>query len=472
MKPDIVLGGGVAGLAAARLLAQQSPRPVVLLERQAELGGLAASWDWEGCRLDFGPHRIYTLFPAIERYLLALLGEDVLRVKRRSSMYLRGRFVKYPVALSEILSNLGMGCAARIGLSYAWSLATRWTGAPEQEQSYAQFLSSRFGRYLYELLFRDYARKVWQEDPGHLSSRMARTRLATPSLWHSFREALRPTGKNTVSEFLYPRGGIGRIAERLGEEILATGGRLLRRHEVRAVVVRQGKVCSIKGRSPEGPFEMEPEHVISTLPLPLLFDALDPPAPAEVSQALEELPFGCTILTYVLFDHPQVREDCWLYFPAAEQIFSRIYEVNNFDRDNVPAGQSCLCVEVPCREGDALWSLSDEAIQQRVHQDLARVGLGQPERRHHSTTIRLKHAYPIYRQGYEAALSEVISYLSEIHNLISTGRGGAFCYNNLDHSIDMGLLAAEYTLREHREGKETSRFYRLRSRFDEYRIVD
>jgi len=472
MKPDVVLGGGVAGLAASRLLCQRSPRPVALLERDATPGGLASTLDWEGCRLDLGPHRIYTVLSGIERYILDLLGSDVLRVKRKSSMYLRGRFMEYPVGLGEVAAALGPWCAARIAQSYAWSLATFWKYSSADEQSYEEFISARFGRYLFDLLFRDYARKVWQEEPSDLSSQMARIRLASPSLLHSLRDALRPSGQTAVTEFLYPSGGIGRLSERLGEEVIAAGGRLELEHDVRSIAVRQGRVQSIAGSGPEGAFEIEPEQVISTLPLPVLFRAFDPPAPAGILRALARLPFSCSILTYVLCERPQVRPDCWLYFPDPELIFTRIYEVNNFDRSNVPTGQSCLCVEVPCRQGDVHWSLTNEAIGQRVKQDLYRVGLGEPGQWIKTMTIRLKNVYPVYCRGYEAALAQVTSYLSDIQNLISTGRGGSFCYNNLDHSIDMGLLAAEYLLNEHTEGQGTGAFYRLRPRFEQYRIVD
>jgi len=89
-----------------------------------------------------------------------------------------------------------------------------------------------------------------------------------------------------------------------------------------------------------------------------------------------------------------------------------------------------------------------------------------------SRAIRLRNVYPIYDLGYASRLERATSYLMKVQNLVSTGRGGLFCYNNSDHSIDMGLLAAEYLLGEHREGEDTGRFYRLRPRFEQYRIVD
>ena len=51
--------------------------------------------------------------------------------------------------------------------------------------------------------------------------------------------------------------------------------------------------------------------------------------------------------------------------------------------------------------------------------------------------------YPVYETGYRAHLEPIEQYLSEQKGLSVIGRYGAFKYNNQDHSIFMGLLAAE-----------------------------
>ena len=472
MNPDVILGGGVAGLSAAYLLAQGSPRPVILLERNDSLGGLATTYSWEGCRIDLGPHRIFTILPGIERFVLDLLGDEVLRVKRQSSIHLKGRFIDYPVSFKEILSGLGPVCATRIGLSYAFSLLTSFKHFRSETPSYEDYISSRFGSYLYNLLFRDYAAKVWQEDPGNLSADMAKIRLAAPNLFASALEAIFPSGKTAVVEFLYPQGGIGRLSEKIAEKICAEGGKIQCRSEVQSIIIEEGRVKTIIGENQEGRFEIEPERVISTLPIPLLFKAMQPSAPSEILQAVDQLPFANSILVYVLFNQSQVRPDHWLYFPDPDILFTRSYEVDNFDRNNVPEGQSCLCFEIPCREEDEIWNRNDEDITHRVKSDMTRVGLGDSEKIIKTRTIRLKHVYPIYYRDYQSKLESLTSFLSTIQNLVSTGRGGLFCYNNSDHSIDMGLLAAEFLLSEHRDGVGTERFYQLRPRFEQYRIVD
>src|SRR4051812_27120641 len=54
----IVVGGGLAGLTAAALVAREG-RSVVMLERAARLGGRAATHVREGVHFNLGPHALY-----------------------------------------------------------------------------------------------------------------------------------------------------------------------------------------------------------------------------------------------------------------------------------------------------------------------------------------------------------------------------------------------------------------------------
>ena len=49
-----VIGGGIAGLATAALLAREG-YAVTLLEQRTSLGGRAGSWEHDGFRFDTGP---------------------------------------------------------------------------------------------------------------------------------------------------------------------------------------------------------------------------------------------------------------------------------------------------------------------------------------------------------------------------------------------------------------------------------
>jgi hypothetical protein len=52
-------------------------------------------------------------------------------------------------------------------------------------------------------------------------------------------------------------------------------------------------------------------------------------------------------------------------------------------------------------------------------------------------------AYPVYDQNYDSALGLAREYLSQIGNLQLIGRNGQHRYNNQDHSMLTGMLAAQ-----------------------------
>jgi protoporphyrinogen oxidase len=64
-------------------------------------------------------------------------------------------------------------------------------------------------------------------------------------------------------------------------------------------------------------------------------------------------------------------------------------------------------------------------------------------------TIRAPRAYPSYVIGYEKHLEKVKDFVYSLENLQIIGRYGTFRYNNTDHSIETGLLAAKNLLGEH-----------------------
>src|SRR6516225_5370892 len=94
----VVLGGGISGLTAARIL-QEQDREFVLLERCPTLGGLTRTVEVGNFCFDYTGHFLHlTKYPTPADIPYAnLRNEDWIRVKRRSCCFVGGKLIPAPV---------------------------------------------------------------------------------------------------------------------------------------------------------------------------------------------------------------------------------------------------------------------------------------------------------------------------------------------------------------------------------------
>ena len=472
MARSVILGAGVAGLSAANTLQRLGEPDPVVAETHPFPGGLAATMEWQGCRMDLGPHRIHTVFPEVKELIQSLVGKDLVHCERKSQIYLLNKWLDYPPRPIELVSKLGFTTALRIVLSALKGKTSNFAAKlrGKKPDSYGAYLEHRFGRYLRDLIFDPFASKVYREEADDLDEMVGRVRLASQGLFSVLFEALTGRSKSTVKRFLYPNQGMGLISARLAERIVQGGGEVLLAHEAVRVRHTGGLVRSVELETQTGErISVEASRVISTIPLSVLVDLLEPKPPAAVKEAADNLVYADSILVYTLVDRQPLTPNSWMYFPGDEVIFTRVFEMYNFSPALVPEGMSCLCAEIPARPADPVQFVDDEELKGRVWEGFERTGMAAGAECVDQVVLKVPRAYPIYRIGYKNELQQVLEYLSGLGNLITTGRNGLFHYNNSDHSIEMGRLAAEHA---HASPKESETWYSRRDEFDAYRIVD
>jgi protoporphyrinogen oxidase len=111
-----------------------------------------------------------------------------------------------------------------------------------------------------------------------------------------------------------------------------------------------------------------------------------------------------------------------------------------------------LVVEYFCSFGDTIWSMTEEElVAQTVRHLVQDLGFITPDEVIGGFTIRAPRAYPAYVMGYDKPLEKIKAFIDEFENLQIIGRYGTFRYNNTDHSIETGLLAAKNILGEHQD---------------------
>lgn len=444
----IVLGGGLAGLAAGWAFTQAGRR-VQVLEGGGTVGGLARTIVRDGFRFDLGGHRFLTRDARVERLVHDLLGDELVTVPRSSRIFLNGKWIEYPLRPLNALFGLGLRNSAEILFGYAAaSVARRWQPAPLV--SLEDWVVAQFGRPLFELYFRDYSEKVWGISCRDISAEWMAQRVQGLSLGAAIQRVLLKRGSGPVlptlvERFLYPRLGIGRIAERLREEIerssrIATDTRVVHLHHdgrrIEGVSVRQG----------ERLHHLPGEAFLSTIPLTQVVQALTPHAPANVRAAAARLRYRDLVIVAVMLERERATDQTWIYFPGKDIPFGRLHEPTNWSAAMAPPGHTLLVTERFCFRGDATWNETDTELIATTVRHLEKLGF---IRRHEvcdGMVVRIPAAYPLFEVGYLENSQILSDYLQRFENLQVAGRGGLFRYYNMDQAIASGLAAAEALL--------------------------
>ena len=443
LGPAAVLGGGPAGLTAAYVLAKQA-RPAVLFEADDSVGGLARTVVRDGYRFDLGGHRFFTKSREVEALWHEVLGEELLVRPRLSRIRWRGRFIDHPLRAGDVVRKLGPLELARCSASYAAASCRRRRDA----ESFEDWVSSRFGRRLFDLFFRTYTEKVWGVASSELRAEWAAQRIRDLSFGRAARAAVFGGGggvHSLIEEFLYPRLGPGQMWDTMLAEIVRLGGEARLGHPIARLEHSAGRITRV---ATAGGHELEPGPVISSLPLGAVVGMFDPPAPSRVLEAARGLRYRdfLTVALVVRGDDP--FPDTWVYVHDPEVRVGRIQNFRAWSPWMVPdADRSCLGLEYFCFEGDELWNENDDALVARATAELERTGLVAADRVERGWIVRVPKAYPIYDSAYGDRVAVIRSWLAGLANLQQIGRNGLHRYNNSDHSMLTAIRAVDNACR-------------------------
>jgi protoporphyrinogen oxidase len=200
-------------------------------------------------------------------------------------------------------------------------------------------------------------------------------------------------------------------------------------------------VWRVHYRGNDGQQVIAGRRLISTIPLGALMRVL--PATGAPPPALDSLAYRSLVCVFLALDGPPISADTWTYFPDRHLMLGRTHEPPNWSPQMAPPGQTSLCAEVFCTEGDELWHQDDQQMITAVLDDLESVNFLARKRVRDAWLLRVPDAYPVYGIGYADALGRVHQYLARWPTLHLAGRTGTFQYLNMDKVIDQALDLAK-----------------------------
>ncbi|MGD9973727.1 MAG: FAD-dependent oxidoreductase [Desulfatirhabdiaceae bacterium] len=438
-KRIAVIGAGPAGMTAAYRLVQHG-LPTEVFEAENRVGGLARTLDLWGQKVDIGPHRFFSNDTRVNKLWLEVAGGDYRMIDRLTRIYYQKKFFHYPLKPFDALGNLGIFTATLCMLSY---LREKVCPSP-LDGSFEAWVKNRFGARLYSIFFKTYTEKLWGISCSDLDADFAAQRIKKLSLWEAVRNAF--TGgrgnqhKTLVDQFAYPTSGTGMIYQRMQHYIDGHGGAVHLNRPVQRILTRNQKACAVE--LTDGTVR-EFDEIISSMPLSVMVSRL-PDVPEHIRNFAQSLIYRNTIIVYLKVEASQLFPDNWLYVHAPDLQTGRITNFRNWAPE-LNAGQesTIVAMEYWCYNEDELWNAGDDVLTDLGRKELAMTGLVGNAAVTDGFVFRIPCCYPVYSKGYKFWLKPVENYLCTIHNLHVIGRYGAFKYNNQDHSILMGLLAAE-----------------------------
>ncbi|MDJ0449847.1 NAD(P)/FAD-dependent oxidoreductase [Methylocystis sp. JR02] len=445
----IIIGAGPAGLTAGYTLAKHGRDALVLEQDPTYVGGISRTASYKGFLFDIGGHRFFSKSKEIVDLWNEILPDDFLERPRLSRIYYRGKFYAYPLRAFEALKNLGLFESALCMASFAWAKAF----PVKEPKTFHQWVRNQFGERLFGIFFKTYTEKVWGMGCDDISADWAAQRIKGLSLGAAIMDGLRRSlglrkaesgAKTLIESFRYPRRGPGMMWEACARKMQEMGGRLLMGRSVDEIHYdATSRLWTVRAAKENGAVEtFHARHVMSSAPMRDLMNAIEP-KPLSLFNA-RDLKYR-DFLTVVLIGRPQEElPDNWVYIHDPSVKVGRVQNFKSWSPEMIADGVStCLGLEYFCFEGDGLWAAPDEELIALAKQEIGQIGLMEPNDVTDACVVRQAKAYPVYDDAYaenvETIHREIAARFPTLHPI---GRNGMHKYNNQDHAMMTGMLAA------------------------------
>ena len=482
MPSTVVIGAGPTGLSAAYHLGDDA----ILIEQNGRVGGWCRSIEDKGFTFDHAGHIMFSNDPYVHELYAMLLGDNVHWQDREAWIFSKNVYTRYPFqgALHGLPPDVIQECIvgaieARFGslkksaagngalvqsskkngqaststpdckaesitdccgdgvMEASAPLAKpvsgdEYTGEP---RNFEEFIYKVWGAGIAKHFAVPYNKKLWAVPLSEMETSWLGGRVPIPDLGEMIEGALRPVAKpmGPNARFGYPlRGGFQTLMNGFLPHLK---GELRLNTRVKSVSPSRHTVTLHDGST------IKYEHLISTMPLPMLLRAIGDEAPREIREAASTLRHVSVRCVNIGVGRENLTEKHWIYYPE-DTVFHRIFVQGNASPHCNPPGGFGLTCEITYSEYKPLPCDGQDLID-RCIADCRKVGFfREDDAILTANQVDMPYAYVVYDHGRASSVAAIREWLSQ-RDIILAGRYSEWEYYNSDHAFLAGKKAAE-----------------------------
>ncbi|MCS7232247.1 MAG: FAD-dependent oxidoreductase [Elusimicrobiota bacterium] len=358
--------------------------------------------------------------------MLNLLGDNKVKNRRNTKILYKGRYVKYPFenGLADLPKEDNFECL----YYFIQNLIKKEKGDLKEPKNLKEWFYYTFGKGIAEKYLIPYNEKIWKYPIEKISLDWVE-RVPNPPIEDIIKSALgiETEGYTHQLYFYYPKmGGISALITAIEERV--NYNRTIKNFEVKEIrknIFGQWKIS-------DGKEIRYYDKIISTIPLPVLLNALE--TSNEIKEVANNLKFRSLVTVMIGVRNNKINDFTWLYIPDRDVLTHRVSFPSNYSPYNAPEGCSSILAEITCEYRDKIWKMEDEEIIERTISDLERIGIIKNDLVVYSKVRKTKFAYVVNDLDYSKNIKILREHMREI-GIDLVGRFGEFRYLNMDGCI-------------------------------------
>lgn len=403
-KRILILGAGPAGLSIANRMQQMGVSDFLVLEKEAEAGGLCRSMEVDGSPFDIGGgHFLDVRRPKVNEFLFGFMPEEEWdRYDRDSRIAVNGNMVGHPIEANIWQMQM------EDQVEYLKSIATAGCNRGEEmPEEFVDWIYWKLGDKIADDYMIPYNQKIFYKDLNELGTYWLE-KLPNVSFEETLRSCLEKKAYGTQpghAQFYYPKEyGYGelwlRMASALGDKIRCNSSVTELDMEAKIVKLEDGSCY-------------QADLIVTTIPWRSIKSIKG--MPEEILADVGQLKHSSVETRY--YEKNLDTEAQWIYYPDSKLAYHRILVRHNF-----------------CPNSKGYWT---ETNSERV----ALIPEAEQENFHYMN----EYAYPLNTVGKPEKMERLITWAKE-RDIYPLGRWGEHQHYNSDVTVEMAEMLAKKVL--------------------------